>query len=203
MRTPREDSELSQQEPLQDLQHGKERFIEDDTQESVGHLFRHRFPWLVFGLIGGLFTTVIISKYEAILSGDIRLAFFIPIIVYMSDAVGTQTETIYIRHIRKKGGDFVQYILKETALGLSLGAFFGLAIGLFAWYWLNSFAVGFTVGLAMFLNVTLAPILATVIPTILYKEHNDPALGSGPLATIIQDFISLLIYFALASAIIF
>lgn len=181
----------------------EKRFIEDDVGESVGHLFRDRFPWLVLGLIGGLFTTLIISKYENILSGDVRLAFFIPIIVYMSGAVGTQTETIYIRHIRKKDGDFMQYILKETALGLSLGAFFGLAIGFFAFYWLDSFSVGLTVGLTMFLNLTLAPILSIIVPTILYKEHNDPALGSGPLATIIEDLISLLIYFALASVIIF
>lgn len=177
--------------------------IEDDTKEPVGHLVEHRLPWLIFGLIGGIVTSLIISRYEKILASDIRLAFFIPIIVYMSDAVGTQTETIYVRHLRKTATGFWKYMLKETLLGLSLGSIFGLAIGLFASYWLKAPAIGLAVGLAMFVNVTLAPILATVIPAFLYKEHNDPALGAGPLATIIQDLISLLIYLFVATLIIF
>ncbi len=179
------------------------KYLEDDVGETVRRLVEHRLPWLVLGLLGGIFTSIIVSKYEAILSADIRLAFFIPIIVYMSDAVGTQTETIYIRHLKKTGANFLTYIVKETALGLSLGTIFGFAVGLFATYWLKSLEIGLTVGLAMFINVALAPVLATVIPTLLYKEHSDPALGSGPLATIIQDLISLLIYFAVAMIIIF
>ena len=180
----------------------KEHF-EDDSKEPVGHLLEHRLPWLVLGLLGGIGTSVIVSKYEQILASDIRLAFFVPIIVYMSDAVGTQTETIYVRHLKKTGAGFVKYLIKETVLGLSLGAIFGLIVGLFATYWLKSPEVGLTVGLAMFINVTLAPVLATIIPNLLYKEHSDPALGSGPLATIIQDLISLLIYFFIAALIIF
>jgi magnesium transporter len=30
----------------------------------------------------------------------------------------------------------------------------------------------------------------------------DPAFGSGPLATVVQDLLSLVIYFAVATAII-
>lgn len=185
------------------MESAAEKLIEDDVGQPVGHLLEHRLPWLILGLLGGIVTSFVVSKYEKILAGDIRLAFFIPVIVYMSDAVGTQTETIYIRHLRKTGTGFWKYIFKETILGLSLGAIFGLATGGFAFYWLNSYKVGLTVGLAMLLNVTIAPVLATVIPFILYKEHNDPALGSGPLATIIQDLISLVIYFLIASVILF
>lgn len=181
----------------------QEHLEEDDSKEPIGHLLEHRLPWLILGLLGGIATSIFVSKYEKVLSGDIRLAFFIPIIVYMSDAVGTQTETIYVRHLKKTGAGFGKYLLKESALGLSLGAIFGLIIGGFASIWLKSSSIGLTVGLAMLINVTLAPVLATIIPTLLYKEHSDPALGSGPLATIIQDLISLLVYFFIASLIIF
>ena len=178
------------------------RPITDDLKEPVGHLVEHRLPWLILGLLGGIVTSVIVAGYEKILSADLRLAFFIPVIVYMSDAVGTQTETIYVRHLRKSSAGFSKYIIKETGLGLSLGGIFGIAIGLFASYWLGAPRVGLTVGLAMFINVTIAPVLAIFIPALLYREHTDPALGSGPLATIIQDLLSLLIYFLIASLII-
>lgn len=181
----------------------KEYKEEDVTQERIDHLIEHRVPWLLIGLLGGLLTTVVVSTYEAILSADVRLAFFIPIIVYLSDAVGTQTETIYVRAISKKKINFRRYILKESVIGLVLGVISGLLLGIFAAYWLASSAIGITIGLTMLINLTLAPVLAVFVPSILYKRHSDPALGSGPVATIIQDLISLLVYFLIAGIIIF
>ncbi len=39
----------------------------------------------------------IASLFEASLKDNITLAFFLPLVVYMADAVGTQTETILVR----------------------------------------------------------------------------------------------------------
>jgi magnesium transporter len=36
----------------------------------------------------------------------------------------------------------------------------------------------------------------------LRSPDRDPAFGSGPLATVVQDLLSILIYFAIASAVI-
>ena len=181
-----------------------EHIEEDVIAERIDHLIEHRIPWLLFGLLGGLLATVIVSKYEAILAADVRLAFFIPIIVYLSDAVGVQTETIYVRALAgKKKIKFVKYIFKETIVGLGLGIISGTLLGFFTAYWLGSSAIGLAIGLTMLINITVAPILAVFIPSILYKEHADPALGSGPVATIIQDLISLIVYFFVASIIAF
>lgn len=182
----------------------KREYIEEDVvAERIDHLIEHRIPWLLFGILGGLFATVIVSKYEAILSVDVRLAFFIPIIVYLSDAVGTQTETIYVRELSERKVNFFRYIVKESVVGLGLGGLSGVVLGIFATYWLASSAIGLVIGLTMLVNLTLAPVLAVFIPSFLYKRHSDPALGAGPVATIIQDLISLLVYFAVASVVIF
>jgi magnesium transporter len=172
---------------------------EDVSEESVNHLIEHRIPWLLVGLLGGLLATLVVSKYEEILASDVRLAFFIPIIVYLSDAVGTQTETIYVRALSKKKLSFWKYILKESFVGMGLGLISGAVLGVFANHWLKSYAIGLTIGLTMLINLTLAPVLAVVIPNLIYKRHIDPALGSGPVATIIQDLISLVVYFLVAS----
>lgn len=177
---------------------------ENVLKERVDHLIEHRIPWLVVGILGGFLATFIMSRYEAILSADVRLAFFIPIVVYLSDAVGTQTETIYIRALSNKLRiNFYKYIFKESVIGFALGIISGTILGFFATFWLKSSLIGITVGLAMVINLTLAPILAVFIPSILYKEKADPALGAGPVATIIQDLISLLIYFVIANILIF
>jgi magnesium transporter len=175
---------------------------EDTANESVEHLIERRLPWIFLGLFGGLLTTLVVSKYQAILEADLRLAFFIPIIVYISDAVGTQTETIYIRTLSKKKIKLFSYLLKETAVGLGLGLLSGVLLGFFASYWLNSGAIGLVIGITMVINLIIAPGLAIFIPNILYRRHTDPALGAGPVATIIQDLISLIVYFVVASIII-
>lgn len=165
-------------------------------------LLRLRLPWLVAGLLAGVALTYFISRFEVTLAHDVRLAFFIPLIVYISDAVGTQTETIYVRHLAKKVTNFSVYLFKEIGLGLILGVLFGAVVGLLAAAWLGSTEVALTVGLAMAVSIASAPPVALVTANILYREHTDPAVGGGPFATIIQDFISILIYFAIASAII-
>lgn len=175
---------------------------EDTVKEPVEHLIGDRFPWLFLGLVGGIAATFIISKYEILLAADIRLAFFIPIIVYLSDAVGTQTETIYIRILGKKKVQFGHYILKETLVGFGLGIVFGLLLGIFASLWLQSAKLGLVIGLTLLINQTFAPVLAVIIPNLLRRSHSDPALGAGPVATIIQDLVSILVYFVIATLII-
>src|SRR3989344_6425439 len=177
--------------------------FENDTTESIPHLLEHRIPWLFLGLIGGIVTSFIMSHYEEVLASDIRLAFFIPVIVYMSCAVGVQTETIYVRNITKKKSHLIRYLIKESVLGFALGIIFGSILGLFASYWLGSADIGMAVGLTMLINLTIAPVLASLIPALLYKEHKDPALGAGPVVTITQDLISLLVYFFVSMLIIF
>lgn len=177
---------------------------EDVIEGRIDHLIERRIPWIILGLCGGLFATFIVSRYETILAADVRLSFFIPIIVYLSDAVGTQTETIYVRALSgKKKIDFARYIFKESVVGFGLGIVSGIVFGIFASYWLGSYAIGLAVGMTMLINLTSAPILAVAIPNILYRRHADPALGSGPLATIVQDMISLLVYFIIAGIVIF
>lgn len=181
----------------------KKIMIEDDAKEPMSLMLEHRLPWLIMGLIGGMLATLLSSKFESILEKDIRLAFFIPIIVYLADAVGTQTESVYIENLTRRKVNFYIYLFKEFILANIIGGFFGVCIGLFAFMWFKSVEVSFTVGYAMFLTMGIAPLPALIVPTILWKEHKDPAVGSGPFVTVLQDLLSLIIYFYIATVIIF
>ena len=67
------------------------------SEEPVKRRFRHRIPWLLVGLGGAILAADFVGWFEAQLRDKIMLAFFIPGIVYLADAVGTQTETVVIR----------------------------------------------------------------------------------------------------------
>lgn len=61
--------------------------------------FWHRLPWLLLGLAGAFLAAGIVGSFERQLEENVILAFFMPGIVYMADAVGTQTETLVVRGI--------------------------------------------------------------------------------------------------------
>ena len=65
--------------------------------EALGRRLRHRLPWLLIGLVGAMIAALIVGGFEEDLHEQVILAFFVPGIVYMADAVGTQTETLVIR----------------------------------------------------------------------------------------------------------
>src|SRR3989344_6136866 len=176
--------------------------LEDDQKERISLLVERRIPWLIVGMIGGIAAAIFSSQFEEILARNLSLAYFIPVIVYMADAVGTQTEEVYIRNLGKEKIHFLKYLLKEIMLGLFLGVIFGICFGIFATIWFKSFSIALTVGIAVFASMAVAPAVSLMMPTILKKEHKDPALGSGPFTTILQDLISLSIYFLIASLII-
>lgn len=177
--------------------------FEDDAKEKEVLLIEHRLPWLVIGLFGGIMATMLAAHFEELLAQNIHLAFFIPIIVYMADAIGTQTQTVFVRNMGKKREIFRKYIFKELLLGIILGLLFGTIIGLFSFIWFGSIATSMTIGLAMFATMSTAPVLALIVPELIRKFHKDPAVGAGPFTTILQDLISLLIYFFIATIIIF
>lgn len=177
--------------------------LTDDSHEKLSALIKERLPWLLLGLLGGLLATVLVSRFESILSSNISLAFFLPVIVYMSDAIGTQTENIYVRNLSKFKDNFFIYLFKEILVGLTFGLLFGVILGLFAKLWLGSDTIAQTVGVAMFINGALSPVVALTISEFLFKEHKDPALGAGPFTTVVQDLLSILIYLSVAFLVIF
>ncbi len=174
----------------------------DDDVTPLKRLFEMRVTSLFIGLLLGIVLSFVTSRFEEVIAHNIKVAFFIPFVVYMAAAVGAQTQSIYIRDLRTGKANFKHYLVKETFLGLLLGAVFGLSSILITWLWFRSAELSTTVALSMFIAIAIAPIVALIVTEILQLEHKDPALGSGPIATVIQDTLSVLIYGFIATTII-
>jgi magnesium transporter len=160
----------------------------------------HRLPWLALGLLGSAGAALLVRGFEADLASDVRLAFFIPGIVYMADAVGTQTEALVIRGLSVGvpiGRVFRLESLTGLLVGLVLAAVTMPAVAIV----LGSAELALTVSLSLVAACAVATIVAMSLPWLMSRLGRDPAFGSGPLATVVQDLLSLVIYFAIASAV--
>jgi magnesium transporter len=181
----------------------KQIIYADDETESVFELLKLRLPWLVIGLLGGLVATRFIAHFEQLITSQVSLAYFLPLVVYLSDAVGTQTENIYVRNASKETTTFSTSMVKEIFIGIVFGLLFGGIIGLVAYFWVHNLLVALTVGLSLALCIAVAPVIALTTPFLIQAEHTDPALAAGPFTTIIQNLVAILIYFTIASFIMF
>jgi magnesium transporter len=167
---------------------------------SVFRSFEHRFPWLFIGLLGGVFMAKIISGFEDTLEKNIILASFIPLIVYMADAVGTQMEAFIIRDLAVMPNfNFLSYFLKHLKVVFLIAILSSLALFALNLILYGNMMVGVVLGIALFVAILSSFFTGLVIPYSLGKFKFDPANASGPIATIIQDTLSVVIYFAVAS----
>lgn len=174
----------------------------DDDVSPIKRLLSLRFPPLLIGLFLGLVLSFTVSKFEEVLSQNIAVAFFIPFVVYLASAVGAQTQSIYVRDLKTGKASFKVYLFKETAIGVALGLVFSLITAPIIFLWFKSADLTWAVSLSVFGAIATAPLIALLVTELLQIEHHDPAVGAGPIATVIQDTVSVLIYGAIASAII-
>lgn len=175
----------------------------DILKANPMHLFRVRLPWLLIGIIGGIIGVIILAQFENILKKEIALSFFIPVVVYISNAIAIQSQALLIRRLASKAVNAQKFLIRELHVSIWLGAVSAIIIATFAGLWLGSGLIAFTVGLAIFVSTVVAVAIAITIPLVLFAAKKDPALGSGPFATSIQDISTILIYFLIASLIIF
>jgi magnesium transporter len=171
------------------------------SQEPVERRFWHRLPWLLLGLGGALLAADLVGRFESQLRQQVMLAFFIPGIVYLADAVGTQTETVVVRGL-SVGVGMRQMARRELLAGLAIGLSLAVVAGPLIWWGWGQADVAWCVGLSLFAACSTATLAAMALPWMFDALDLDPAFGSGPLATVVQDLASIVIYLAIATTIL-
>ncbi len=166
-------------------------------------MIKSRLFWLIIGVLGGAIAASVVSSFESVLSRFLMLAAFIPVLVYMSDAVGTQSETLIIRSIALDPKLSVKtYLLREFKIASVLALICGILISIVAMIGWRMPLLGLIVGFSMFLSILAAVFISTFLPLIFKKINWDPAVATGPFATMISDIVTLVIYFGVAMLIL-
>ncbi len=163
---------------------------------------RTRVLWLLIGLGLSLGIAEVIKTFDSTLEQNLLLVSFIPLVVYMSDAAGTQMEAIIIRGLHTKGKfHFMKFIGHQavvvSAVALIIGAVSGIAVTLLH----NSSELGLVIGISLVIGIMTSLFTGSLLPYFFWRLHNDPAEAGGPIATVIQDFLSVIIFFSAAKLI--
>ncbi|PTU87732.1 magnesium transporter [Staphylococcus pasteuri] len=175
----------------------------DSTNDSVIKTATKRLPWLIILTFLGMITATILGSFEDTLAKVALLAAFIPIISGMSGNSGTQSLAVSVRNIST--GDIdeqskFKVALREAGSGFLSGIVCSiiLIIIIIAIYRQPLLAV--IVGGSLTCAMTVGTLVGSMIPLLMNKLKIDPAVASGPFITTINDIVSMLIYFGLATS---
>ncbi|MCV7367941.1 magnesium transporter [Mycolicibacterium duvalii] len=169
--------------------------------ESVRKRLWHRVPWLIIGLLGAMTSAVLMTAFDARLNADLAIAYFVPGIVYLADAVGTQTETLAIRGL-SVGVGIRRIAAREALTGLCVGVLLGAVMWPLVTVLTGNHMLSLAVSLTIIGAGTVSTLVAMWLPWLLHRLGKDPAFGAGPLATVLQDLLSILLYFGAVSALL-
>jgi magnesium transporter len=161
---------------------------------------RHRLPWLLVGLAGSALATAAMAGMERTLQAHIAIAFFVPALVYLADAIGTQTETVAVRGLSLTRTGLAPLLAGELRTGMLIGTVLGaLSFGPI-WLVFGDARLAAAVAISILAAGTVANGIGMLFPWLLHRFGFDPAYGTGPGSTVVQDVCTILVYFAVVRA---
>ncbi|RLL65351.1 magnesium transporter [Paenirhodobacter hankyongi] len=180
---------------------GDESSISDTVVETA----RQRLPWLAINLCTALLAASIINLFQASIGHLVALAVLMPIVASMGGNAGTQTLTVAVRALATKNltdSNIWRVIRREVLVGLINGGTFALCLGIVAWIWFGTPALGLVIGAAMIINLFIAALAGIVVPIALERLGADPALASGTFVTTMTDVFGFFSFLGLATAVL-
>ncbi|MFC3283904.1 magnesium transporter [Litchfieldella rifensis] len=167
-------------------------------------LYRKRIVWLVLLVFANLFSGAGIAYFEDLITGQVALVFFLPLLIGSGGNAGAQAATLMVRGMATGDvgvKDWGKLLGRELLVAGSLGATMAIAvapIGVLR----GGEAVAMVVAMSMVTIVLFGSLLGMCLPFLLDRLGWDPATASAPLVTTLIDASGVLIYFSIATAIL-
>ena len=175
-----------------------------ESSDTVFKLTKARLPWLLIGLVGGIFGAGIIGHFEGDIMKYAGLALFLPLIAAMGGNAGVQSSSIVVQSIAANNNDLDTIwvkLLKEFGVAIINALILSSLIFSYTYFFHESLQLTLSVSIALFSVIIFASIFGTFVPLILDKLKIDPALATGPFITTVNDIMGLLIYLSIARVI--
>lgn len=198
--------DVIEEEATEDIERMAGVLSDDDDREYLdisvwGHI-RSRIMWLTLMMFTAMITGSILGAFEDMLTPT--LVCYIPLLMGTSGNAGNQAATLVTRGIAVGDldtDDALRVLWKEFRIGI------GICLVLGSINFIKVLAIdrvdittALIVNLSLVIIVIIAKMLGGLIPMAAKKLGIDPALVANPLLTSLSDMISVVTYFAIATA---
>jgi magnesium transporter len=194
--------DASEQEHMDDVFQRIGFRVAEVQTASPWRAFRLRFPWLVATLVGGICCAMLAGHYEATLATSIILAFFLAMVLGLSESVSAQSVTVSVEALHGRKADRIwltRALRKEFITALLLGGLCGLVVAIVAWLWRGNGMAALVIGGSIAISMVAACLIGVLVPAVLHRFKLDPRIAAGPVSLALADIFTLLVYLNLAT----
>ena len=175
-----------------------------ETNDSVFELTKARLPWLLIGMFIEVIASFVLKGNEAAFTKYSTLIIFVPLLSATAGNIGVQASAIVVQGLANGSlKEFSRsYFSKEIAVAMISGSIISLLLLAYHSIMYQQYLVGLAISISMVVVILFAATLGTLVPLFLNKNKIDPAIATGPFITTANDIFGIIIYFAVAKAIL-
>jgi magnesium transporter len=176
---------------------------EGDINEPVRDSYVSRVRWLIANLFTALVASGVIAAFGAAIEQMVALAILMPIVASIGGNAGTQTMAVAVRALATNQltqSNTIRTIRREISVAILNGLTIAALIGVGAALVFSNPQLGLVIAAAMLINIVIAGLAGVLVPVVLERLDQDPAVASSVFVTMTTDSMGFLAFLGLAVA---
>lgn len=164
---------------------------------------RKRQPWLQINLLTAFLAAAVVGMFEDTIAKYTALAILLPIAAGQSGNTGAQALAVSMRGLSLREitvRNWLYVAIKEGSAAVVNGIAIAITCGLGVYFWSSSFGLALIIALAMISSMTIAAVSGGLIPIILKRLGQDPALSSSIILTTLTDIAGFMSFLGIATS---
>ena len=176
--------------------------VAEDTFAPPGRAAKSRVFWLSMNLVTAFIAASAINLFQDALDKIVYLAVLMPIVASMGGVAATQTLTIVLRGLTLEqiNTSNIRWLFKrELAVSIINGIVLSILVGTSTYIWFQDKMLAVLISCALVINLVSSVIAGILVPLILRKFNQDPAIGGSVVVTTFTDVIGFISFLGLAT----
>jgi len=176
--------------------------VAEDTFAPPGRAAKSRVFWLSMNLVTAFIAASAINLFQDALDKIVYLAVLMPIVASMGGVAATQTLTIVLRGLTLEqiNTSNIRWLFKrELAVSIINGIILSILVGTSTYLWFQDKMLAILISCALVINLISSVIAGILVPLILRKFNQDPAIGGSVVVTTFTDVIGFISFLGLAT----
>ena len=176
--------------------------VAEDTFAPPGRAAKSRVFWLSMNLVTAFIAASTINLFQDVIDKIVYLAILMPIVASMGGVAATQTLTIILRGLTLEqiNTSNIGWLFKrELAVSILNGIVLSILVGFITYAWFQDLTIAILISCALVINLISSVFAGIIVPLVLRKLKQDPAIGGSVVVTTVTDVIGFLSFLGLAT----
>lgn len=179
---------------------------DEHALSSAWFAVKKRQPWLQINLITAFLAAAVVGLFEATLIKYTALAILLPIAAGQSGNTGAQALAVTMRGLTLREitiKNWFRVMAKEAGAALINGVAIAVTCAIGVYLWSQSAGLALIISLAIITSMTIAAVSGALVPIVLKRLGQDPALSSSIILTTVTDIAGFMSFLGIATTLSF